>query len=239
MQIQWNFANDSIDKWQSFIDKNIDSEFVQDRYRRNIDRIITIPSTNEIWFAFVGCQVTTQQRSGPNTPVSKFLESSSPVLDYEKIRNNHSNINSTMIELSKFRLRRINIIAENLNSAILHLENDGWENLLSMLKLAIPDTNQEVERKIAEYISDKFKGIGLKQSRNWIQWLGISRYEIPIDSRTLRLLKQMNCDFVPDGGSLCDKNVYYLVQDGLQAVAKRLNISPCILDACIFSSFDA
>ena len=85
---------------------------------------------------------------------------------------------------------------------------------------------------------NKYPGLGQKQSRNFIQWLGLSKYEIPIDSRTLKKLKEFGCNFVPSGSSLTDKTIYLFVQDCLIQISEKLDIYPCELDACIFSSFD-
>jgi hypothetical protein len=38
------------------------------------------------------------------------------------------------------------------------------------------------ERKCAEMINDTLLGFGPKQSRNLLQRLGLTKYEIPIDS---------------------------------------------------------
>lgn len=239
MQLSWTIEKPSLEKWRKFINENIDNDFVHERKARNITRTNVDLSKSEIWRVLIGCQVTTQQRSGPNSPVSRFLDSSSIALDYKKCKN-HSNIDLLLQqELSKAGLRRSTIISSNLRKSLTYLENGGWQELVEKLETLQKNTTKGKERKVAMYLSGKeFPGLGPKQSRNFIQWLGLSRYEIPIDSRITKTMKKLGCSFVPSASALSDKEIYLVVQDGLQEIAAQLDIYPCILDACVFSSFD-
>jgi len=238
VNLKWEISDFELSKWQLFIAANKTNDFVLDREKRNISREVVDLSKNILWYVFVGCQVTTQQRSGKNSAVGKFLESKSNALNYEKCANSTDLENLIRFELSNARLRRSNIISNNLFSILTELENGGWEELIKMLKTIEQNTSAIKERKVAKYLSDRFAGIGPKQARNFIQWLGLSRYEIPIDSRILKKMKSIGCSFLPKAGSLNDEMVYLLLQDGLQLLAEKLEVYPCVLDACIFSSFD-
>lgn len=238
MRLKWEIDDPSLKKWRDFVDANINNDFVKDRINRNIARREVDLSTERIWHVFVGCQVTTQQRSGPNSNPSKFLDSNSPALDYKICLEQTNRSSFIQAELSKAGLRRTTVIAENLANTIDYLETGGWDELTTELEAIQKNTTKNKERKVAGYLSETYRGLGPKQSRNFIQWLGLSRYEIPIDSRILKTMKKLGCSFVPHATALSDLTVYIVIQDGLQEIASNLEIYPCILDACIFSSFD-
>ncbi|MBQ0769208.1 MAG: hypothetical protein KBT58_07945 [Bizionia sp.] len=238
MRLKWEINNDSLDKWREFVNANIANDFVKDRKSRNITRRKVDLSSERIWHVLVGCQVTTQQRSGPNSNVSKFLNSNSPALTYKTCLKHSDKKQFIYSELSNVGLRRSNVMADNLSKIIEYLESGGWRDLKSELETIQKNTTKLKERKVANNIAKTFPGLGPKQSRNFIQWLGLSRYEIPLDSRVTRTMKKLGCTFVPYASALSDLTVYYLIQEGLQEIAAKLEIYPCILDACIFSSFD-
>ncbi len=238
MYLKWEINDESLDKWRKFVNANINNDFVNDRKTRNVSRSEVNLSSETIWHVLVGCQVTTQQRSGPNSNVSKFLNSNSPALIYKCCLNQKDKKQFIYSELSKAGLRRSNVIADYLSKTIDYLESGGWCDLKSELETIQKNTTKRKEREVANNIAKKFIGLGPKQSRNFIQWLGLSRYEIPIDSRITKTMKKLGCTFVPHASALSDLTVYNVIQDGLQEIATKLEIYPCILDACIFSSFD-
>ena len=58
-------------------------------------------------------------------------------------------------------------------------------------RLIGPETPRETEAEVADYINDTFRGFGPKQSRNILQELGLTRYEIPIDNREGYRIKRL------------------------------------------------
>ncbi len=126
-----------------------------------------------------------------------------------------------------------------MSNIFANLEGGVWKELLARLSTLERNTTSKKEREVADYLqAGIFPGLGQKQSRNFIQWLGLSRYEIPLDSRVLKRMREFGCNFVPSGSALTDETVYLFVQDCLHKVAHALDIYPCELDACIFASFD-
>ncbi|MCK9270029.1 MAG: hypothetical protein WC271_07755 [Bacteroidales bacterium] len=83
-----------------------------------------------------------------------------------------------------------------------------------------------------------FNGFGPKQSRNFLQALGLTKYEIPIDSRITTWLNDFGFPVTLTSSPLGDKGYYHFVSDGIQELCEKAEIYPCILDAAIFSSFD-
>jgi predicted transcriptional regulator len=238
MHLNWEISDGELARWRSFIDANITNEFVIDREKRNISRKTVDLSKNMLWYVHVGCQVTTQQRSGPTSAVSRFMDSDSKTLKYNECAKSSNTVELIQSEISKAGLRRSNIIAKNLSQILSKLEAGGWDSFIQQLKTIEKDTSKNKERNVAKYIAKEFAGLGPKQSRNYIQWLGLARYEIPLDSRITKTMKKLGCSFVPKATALNDETVYLLIQEGVQQIAGQLGIYPCILDACIFSSFD-
>jgi thermostable 8-oxoguanine DNA glycosylase len=81
-------------------------------------------------------------------------------------------------------------------------------------------------------------GIGPKQSRNLLQGIGVTKYEIPVDSRITKWLNQNLLKHHLSAIPLADKTYYDMVSDGIQLLCKKSNLYPCMLDAAIFTSFD-
>jgi hypothetical protein len=87
-------------------------------------------------------------------------------------------------------------------------------------------------------VDDQLRGFGPKQSRNLLQMLGVTRYEIPLDSRSTRWLNEFGFPLQLSAQALADRGYYHLVLDGMQALCARARVYPCVLDAAIFASYD-
>jgi hypothetical protein len=239
MQANWNLTPEAILRWSEFVTENRDKDLPRRRLFKNVKREGIDLSKEEIWRVLVGCQVTTQQRSGPNTPASRFMNSNSPALSLWHCRRTSSVADLIHAECTEAGLRRALTISENLAKTFEALEAGEWKTLLAQLATLERNTTTGKERKVVDYIlSGPYPGLGQKQSRNFIQWLGLSRYEVPIDSRVLKALEAQGANFVPRGAALTDPTVYGFVQELLHSIADKLDIYPCELDACIFASFD-
>jgi hypothetical protein len=63
-----------------------DNPFVQARIKRNVMRQGITINRETIWEEIVMCLLTTQQRSGPDTPVTKFLNTDPLPVRYEVLK---------------------------------------------------------------------------------------------------------------------------------------------------------
>lgn len=239
MQANWSTEESTLNRWRELVSRTASNEVVIRRRHKNVCRNDISLSKNEIWRVFVGCQVTTQQRSGPSSPASRFLRSSSPALSYMKCKASPSVEKLVKDECKAAGLRRGPTVAKNLSVIFDELERGEWKKLKEYLNSLVRNTTLGKERVVVKYLqSKKYPGLGQKQSRNFIQWLGLSRYEVPLDSRVLKQIRDFGANFVPSGAALTDEAVYLFVQEGIQQIAKALDMYPCELDAHIFSSFD-
>lgn len=71
-----------------------------------------------------------------------------------------------------------------------------------------------------------------------LQSLGLTRFEIPLDSRIIKWLTTYGFPIKLSSLALSDKNYYNFVLNGFQKICEVCEIYPCAMDAAIFSSFD-
>ncbi len=187
----------------------------------------------------VGCLLTTQQRSGPKSNVTRFLNIKPFPLSLRRCKNS-KDINLLVIsELQKSGgIRRTNKIADEIRTNITFLDSSFWSKMLVYLNRLMHEDNPALEREAAQLIAKNLKGFGPKQSRNLLQGMGLTKYEIPIDSRITKWLNEFGFPIELSASSLSDEPYYSFVSDGIQELCKKANIFPCILDASIFSTFD-
>lgn len=236
MKSIWTIDNTVLENIRKVIIDNKDSELAKERKTKNIEKKGIDLSKNNVWKVLIGCEITSQQKSGEGSPTDQLLKSNSSLFDFNYCKNNYDFIPE---ELKRFNLRRYNKIAEWLILIIKEWELGEWETLEKKLSLLKKDHSQEDEKQVLNYLkSGKYKGLGLKQSRNFLQWLGLSIYEIPIDSRVIKVLENCGCNFVPGPSALQDDTTYEYLENGLQMISKELQILPCELDACFFMSLE-
>ena len=135
-------------------------------------------------------------------------------------------------------LRRTDTIGRELQHNLRRLDEEPWAETVRHLDALRNAGTVESERVFANYIDERFQGFGPKQSRNLIQYLGLSRYEIPLDSRITKWLRRFGFPMELSPTALADRGYYEFVLEGFQELCRRSDIYPCVLDAAIFTSFD-
>ena len=235
-----------IDTIHDLLKNQKENDLFIDRYKRNVEVSSIEFSKETFWKVLIGCLLTTQQNSGPKSAVSRFLsEDSFPLsLDLcEKERGKEYTENIlTKFGGIRFPKRKAEYIDKNLK----RLNEGGWKEIefeikkLAKLKAISPVfENIEYERSAAKFINDKFIGFGPKQSRNLWQWLGYTRFEIPLDSRVIKWLNSNEMFPVKiTSKAISDIHYYEMVLDWVQKLCVDADVLPCMLDAAIFSSFD-
>ena len=237
MKSIWVIDETVLMRIKAIIDANINSDISQERINKNIKKNNIDITQNTVWKILIGCEITTQQKSGKGSVTDRFLKSNSKLLDYDFCKKQNESFIST--ELQKAGLRRYEKISEWLFIIIQEWERGEWKILSEKLSsLKVKHTKNDEKEVVSYLMSGKYKGLGLKQSRNFLQWLGLTEYEIPIDSRAIKVLKKCGCNFVPGVSALQDKVTYEYLEEGMQLISEKLNIKPCILDACFFESLE-
>ncbi len=239
MRLDWIIDDDDIARVKAFYERHQENPFVRFRIERNLRTDKPALTKGQFWECMVGCLLTTQQRSGPTSPVSRFIQSRPFRISIEVCRKQTDLASFALGVLKKFGgLRRSTTISEELATNMRFLEAGGWKDTLHHLEQVRLNPSPKTERRAAEFLADKLTGIGPKQSRNLLQCLGISQWETPIDSRITRWLNINGFPLRLSAANLADREYYNFVMDGFQELCKACRLSPCVLDAAIFSSYD-
>ena len=239
MKIIWQVDAEDITKVKEFFDRHKGNAFVKMRIATNLKDGKPPVSKEVFWEVMISCLLTTQQRSGPGSTVTRFISTSPFPLRHE-ICLEQADLDSFVTEvLSKFGgLRRSTTIGREAKANLAYLENGGWKATTEVLEKVRLHRDPTTERDGARFLDANFKGFGPKQSRNLLQGLGLSRFEVPIDSRITKWLNEFGFPVKLTANGLADQNYFEFVSDGFQQLAEACCIAPCVLDAAIFSSFD-
>ena len=239
MRIEWHIDSDDVRRVKAFFEAHKNAAFVKRRIQKNVKRKNIRVSRTDFWQTMVSCLLTTQQRSGPNTPVTRFIRTKPFPLSYSRCCSQRNVRQFVETQLGRFGgLWRWKEIANELTTNLSLLEDGLWSEVLPLSNQLRSARNAKAERRAAEFIDNSFKGFGPKQSRNLLQILGLTRYEIPIDSRITKWLNSFGFPVRLSAQALADRNYYNFVSDGFQTLCKRSRVYPCELDAAIFVSFD-
>ncbi len=237
MNISWNISDQDIQKVNRILNEN-NNPFFKNRRERNVEKKNIVITNDTVIKTMITCLLTSQQRSGPNSVVGQFLRLEPFPITYKSISNTENIEDLIKQTLRKNGLTRyINRISKFFATNINKIQNDNWKIIHELENLKNTDSIVE-ERKFADKIDDTFDGFGPKQSRNFLQSLGLTKYEIPIDSRITNWLNRFGFPVTLTSSPLGDKGYYHFVSDGIQELCIKAQIYPCLLDAAIFSSFD-
>lgn len=239
MQINWKISQTDVRTVQEAVDTYKDHPMIKKRIEMNLSDSKPAITRDRFWKALVSTLLTTQQKSGPHSAVSRFINSRPFPLTYQSCVRATSPKTWISKTLSGYGgLRRYDTISSELVENLVNMQNGLWGDLELKLKPLYGSTTREMECAVADYLDDKMKGLGPKQSRNLLQGLGLTRHEIPIDSRITKWLNRLPFPIHLGAAALSDRNYYGFVMDGVEAVCNASGVYPCIFDAAIFVSYD-
>lgn len=213
--------------------------FVIRRRERNVDGPWEPFNKELFWFAMLGCLITTQQRSTAGTPVNRFLSLTPFPLSLSCCK---TDIEHTIARvLNAFGgIRMAPTISKRAALNYKWLESGGWSAVEQMYRSLAeqrdrrpqPD-DMKLEREAARFAAANLEGIGPKQSRNLWQWVGLTRYEIPLDSRVTDWINR-NLSVEVDSSKLGMLPYCETVLDYVQGVCGQAGVLPCVFDAAAF-----
>ena len=246
MRIEIKFSSHDIKNIVYQVNKN-NHPFIQRRREVNLSRMIPSYSRGKIWWTMVMCLLTSQQRSNSGSPIHRFLFANPFALTLDSLEtstNTEEFIRETLENYGGIRFApkiagymKFNL--DKLNSGVWEGVERHFQILLAQRKQTPKPDHYVAERVAARYMNETFKGFGPKQSRNFWQDLGLTRYEFVLDSRFSKWLKQVGFPIPVSPGSLSDEEFYCFLSDTLRDLCVRAEILPCVLDAAIFSSYEA
>jgi hypothetical protein len=238
MEVRWVITDKDLKRFGAFVERHRNHPLVVERVERNVRRNGIEISKQRFWETLVGCLLTTRQKSGAGSFVEKFLGSGTKLLSFDFCRTHTDLAKYAASEIATAGLPRYAILANQVVHALGQLDAGGWGQLRDALTSIYSHTTVKKERAVARLLQSRFNGIGPKQSRNLIQWLGLSRYEVPLDSRMAKRLLELRFPVPVAAAALSDEDYYCFVEDGLHLLVAKLDIYPCQFDACVFASFE-
>lgn len=238
-----------IDAVRKIVDAKRQDPFFKRRYAKNVASPPQEFSREEFWKWMVVCLCTTVQPSGPTSRVSTFVREK-PFPLALAVCESKANLQSyAKAIISNRGLRRGPTIATQIETNIAWLRDGGWKTVqVQFTKLAgfpTPSSATDrtaTERAAARSIMSKFGGLagfGPKQARNLWQCLGVTQYEIPLDSRVTDWLNALPSGFGIEASKLYASVPYYEAKmTEIQALCAAAGVLPCEFDAAVFSNAD-
>jgi hypothetical protein len=240
MHIEWHITETDLDCVRRLADSQRDTVLVSDRRMRNLAKKKDPVTKERLWRSIVCMRLTTQARSGPKGKLASFQQMDPFPLGYNALFKQRSLEAFIVKVLRSYGVgRHPTIISEQLAANFRRLEKGEWTRAIDQCNRLTKKVERRVEAEVADYIAEILDGFGPKQSRNVLQALGLTRFEIPIDSRVTDWLnKELNFPFQVSSTALGDKGYYGLVSDAICRLCEKCGMFPCVLDASIFGVKD-
>jgi hypothetical protein len=244
LRIQWHVTQEDKEVVRSLIESQRHTVLVRDRRDRNLAENKKQVTKERLWRAIVCMRLTTLAHSGPSGKWAKFQRLRPFPLAYDECLDAKTSLENFILKvLQKHQVGTHQpTISSQLASNLYRLEQGDWNALLAncnqLITGLVPRT---IETEVADFVEDTLEGFGPKQSRNVLQALGLTRFEIPIDSRvTAWLNEKLKLPFQVTSQALGDRACYGLVSDAIYELCKSCgsDVFPCILDASIFGEKD-
>ena len=211
------------------------------RVRRNLAGTRARVSKERFWQALVRCLLTTQQRSGPGSAVMRFNRTRPFALAYSACVGERDLRAFVKRTISAFGgIRRAPTLAAQIADNFRLLEDGLWPQVQHEIARLTEGgaVARTTEVEVADFINGRLAGFGPKQARNLLQGLGLTRYEIPIDSRVSKWLKEFGFPAPLSPAALSDRGYYHFISTAVVELCERSGVFPCVLDAAVFTSFD-
>lgn len=236
MTINWSIEEKDIRLVSEFVANNGGS-LVELRLERNVNRKNILIDKDTIIQSMLMCLLTSQQRTDPNHLIGKLLMQTPFPVDYAEISTleDIENYIFSLLHKSGFTKNLLKI-PEYFASNIRLLEDMGWDTFIKSISVLDGQVSKEVERNVADSIDKAFKGFGSKHARNFLQSLGLSRFEIPLDTLIINWFNDFGFPVTLSSTALQEKRYYHFVSDGIQLLCEKAAIFPCVLDAAILQS---
>jgi hypothetical protein len=239
MHLDWHFEQEDLATVRRIVEVHRDHPILVDRRIRNL-KSNKAPLTRErLWRALMMALLTTQQPSGPTSAVSRILMTAPFKLAHLPfVASSDPEALATKTLVAFGGIRRHGVIGREIAQNLALLETGEWQTVLDALNPLSSLVEAAQERKAADYLNARFVGLGPKQSRNLIQALGLTRYEIPIDSRIAKWLRGVGFPVPIGATALSDRQYYCFILDAIQRLCEAAGVFPCELDGAVFASYD-
>jgi thermostable 8-oxoguanine DNA glycosylase len=208
--------------------------FVTSRIERNIYHQGIGVDEERVWRRLVCCLLTSQQKVGPGTHAQSVIDEKPFPLRLEKCKNAKNLKKFAGDFLQRRGLRFHHAIGSFIEQNLEQVDTSVWGECVEKLTDLLKHPTPAKERFVARWIQSHFIGFGPKQSRNFLQWMGLARHEVPIDSRFTRWFRSMKFPRQITPALLSSERRYCAVLDAVHKLCEQAEIVPCVLDALVF-----
>lgn len=210
------------------------------RRKWNVDGTLPATTPEEFWKWLTLSLTSSRQRYREGSPAWRLENDIDP---FPLPLSDFGSLDESQIDerLKQFRFHQ-RITRQLLrNHQWLFSVDDEWNKTIQPLLTSLLEqrnvpptpTHKELERKGANMLANKLKGIGPKQARNLLQSIGLTRYEIPLDSRLVDWLRcRLGWNIVIE--ALSRKDYYEDLLDRIQVSCDRAGVLPTLFDAAAF-----
>jgi hypothetical protein len=217
------------------VNKTRTEEWVAARILEAERRETSLPTREEFWKQLVLALLTSQQRSTKGSELDLFAQREPFPIALQIYEGKTDDEIKAALKSFRFGRRITEYLRENYETLF---GGDGiWGEVCRVMEGLVEQKRAEPtiaskyrEREAAHLLSDRLRGIGPKQSRNLLQELGLTRYEIPLDSRVAGWLGE-NLGWNIPSSDLSDLEVYEFWLDRLQSVCEEAGVLPTVFDA--------
>jgi len=127
MEFSWKISEKDIEIVSNFYKKHMNKNFVKNRIEKNVKGPCQNFSKDIFWNIMIACLLTTQQRSGPKSYVTKFLCTDPFPLTYEICSKKLVIQRYVERTITNFGgLRRGKTIGKEISKNYTWLNNFGW-----------------------------------------------------------------------------------------------------------------
>ncbi|PWB82028.1 MAG: hypothetical protein C3F08_00690 [Candidatus Methylomirabilota bacterium] len=240
MKLVWEFEDSDVERVKAIVASQSDNPFVKERIGKNLWKRPPTISKERFWDVLVGCLLTSQQRSGPQSRVNLFINHRPFPLSLARVRGARSRTKFVTNTLTDWGgIRFVNRIGVHLSRNLRVVDTDRWLEIDATLKGMCAKRSPDAEVRAAADLQSMLAGVGPKQARNLLQGLGLTLYEIPIDSRIVKWLNGAGFPVKLSASALGDEHYYRFVLQGIRELCRAAGVLPCVFDAAVFSSYDS
>lgn len=236
MELIWKLNDSDINKVREFVKTNMTPN-VERITNRNINHIDGVIDKNTILRTMLICLLASETDSYPEHEIEKMFHNKQYFLNYEyifKIRH----IENALYEIfQKFGTTKyVKKVPKYFSTNFEFLVGTNWDLELEINTAMRKELTKYDERKLADMVDRSFKGFGSKEARSFLLALGVTKYEIPIDSKLIRWLEKFDFPIKFTKTALQDILFYHFVSDGIQKLCEVSEVYPCVLYTSILTS---
>src|SRR5438876_38142 len=127
MPLAWNITDAEVAKVKVYVASRSDDALVRHRIKCNLTNRPTSIGRADFWYALIYCLLTTQQKSGPKSPITEFSKVKPFPLSLDKCQASSDVRGLVLRELTDFGgIRRTKTVAGEIQKNLEWLDDQFW-----------------------------------------------------------------------------------------------------------------